>query len=188
MVLVCSRLILMSITITGPTNRWTRAAIACTPIKPRIPISSDSAPRDLWLNTAARFFEPFICHSFVDVEHARQFDKHGRAAVEVSITNADDSRVALGFGGRLLISVLFPSRFCLKLGREKVFDQSMTHRDQTKRRHERSAPMIPHSDPIGGSGSLEAAMMREKQPVKRFFKMLGPGLITGASDDDPSGL
>src|SRR5712692_2476613 len=64
----------------------------------------------------------------------------------------------------------------------------MTHRDQTKRRHERSAPMIPHSDPIGGSGSLEAAMMREKQPVKRFFKMLGPGLITGASDDDPSGI
>ncbi len=48
--------------------------------------------------------------------------------------------------------------------------------------------MIPHSDPIGGSGSLEAAMMREKQPVKRFFKMLGPGLITGASDDDPSGI
>jgi len=37
-------------------------------------------------------------------------------------------------------------------------------------------------------GSLEAAMMREKNPVKRFFKMLGPGLITGASDDDPSGI
>src|SRR5205823_5244378 len=31
-------------------------------------------------------------------------------------------------------------------------------------------------------------MMREKNPVKRFFKMLGPGLITGASDDDPSGI
>ena len=25
-------------------------------------------------------------------------------------------------------------------------------------------------------------------PVKRFFKSLGPGLITGASDDDPSGI
>jgi len=25
-------------------------------------------------------------------------------------------------------------------------------------------------------------------PVKRFFEILGPGLITGASDDDPSGI
>src|SRR5207244_10779694 len=25
-------------------------------------------------------------------------------------------------------------------------------------------------------------------PVKRFFKILGPGLVTGASDDDPSGI
>src|SRR5207253_7278951 len=25
-------------------------------------------------------------------------------------------------------------------------------------------------------------------PVKRFLKILGPGLITGASDDDPSGI
>ncbi len=24
--------------------------------------------------------------------------------------------------------------------------------------------------------------------LKRFFKILGPGLITGASDDDPSGI
>ena len=31
-------------------------------------------------------------------------------------------------------------------------------------------------------------MVREKNPVKRFFKLLGPGLITGASDDDPSGI
>src|SRR2546421_988365 len=31
-------------------------------------------------------------------------------------------------------------------------------------------------------------MLRERNPVKRFFKMLGPGLITGASDDDPSGI
>src|SRR5689334_24301381 len=31
-------------------------------------------------------------------------------------------------------------------------------------------------------------MMRERNPLKRFFKMLGPGLITGASDDDPSGI
>src|SRR4026208_255024 len=25
-------------------------------------------------------------------------------------------------------------------------------------------------------------------PIKRFFKILGPGIITGASDDDPSGI
>ncbi|HEY9792889.1 MAG TPA: divalent metal cation transporter [Candidatus Obscuribacterales bacterium] len=31
-------------------------------------------------------------------------------------------------------------------------------------------------------------MKREKNPLKRFFKLLGPGLITGASDDDPSGI
>src|SRR5437660_1178388 len=31
-------------------------------------------------------------------------------------------------------------------------------------------------------------MLAEKNPVKRFFKMLGPGLTTGASDDDPSGI
>src|SRR5215831_12883423 len=49
-------------------------------------------------------------------------------------------------------------------------------------------PIIPHSEPAGGTGSLEAAMMQERNPVKRFFKVLGPGLITGASDDDPSGI
>ncbi len=31
-------------------------------------------------------------------------------------------------------------------------------------------------------------MEREKNPVKRFFKILGPGLVSGASDDDPSGI
>src|SRR5438132_7457272 len=30
--------------------------------------------------------------------------------------------------------------------------------------------------------------MRVLQAVKRCFKILGPGLITGASDDDPSGI
>src|SRR5437870_4521394 len=36
--------------------------------------------------------------------------------------------------------------------------------------------------------SLEARLAREKNPIKRFFLLLGPGLITGASDDDPSGI
>jgi NRAMP (natural resistance-associated macrophage protein)-like metal ion transporter len=29
---------------------------------------------------------------------------------------------------------------------------------------------------------------REQNPFKRFAKLLGPGLVTGASDDDPSGI
>jgi NRAMP (natural resistance-associated macrophage protein)-like metal ion transporter len=36
--------------------------------------------------------------------------------------------------------------------------------------------------------SLETRLGREKNPVKRFFLLLGPGLVTGASDDDPSGI
>ncbi|MBV9894336.1 MAG: Nramp family divalent metal transporter [Chloroflexi bacterium] len=31
-------------------------------------------------------------------------------------------------------------------------------------------------------------MSHEQNPVARFLKVLGPGLITGASDDDPSGI
>src|SRR5437764_3255348 len=41
---------------------------------------------------------------------------------------------------------------------------------------------------VGGKESLEAELNRERNPVKRFLKLLGPGLITGASDDDPSGI
>src|SRR5882724_3172589 len=60
----------------------------------------------------------------------------------------------------------------------------MAHPNQT----DELPPVIPHSEPAGGAASLEAAMVHEKNPVKRFFKLLGPGLITGASDDDPSGI
>src|SRR5512135_3303511 len=31
-------------------------------------------------------------------------------------------------------------------------------------------------------------MTAASNPLKRFFRWLGPGLITGASDDDPSGI
>ena len=34
----------------------------------------------------------------------------------------------------------------------------------------------------------EASPRSEASPLKRFFNTLGPGLITGASDDDPSGI
>jgi NRAMP (natural resistance-associated macrophage protein)-like metal ion transporter len=45
---------------------------------------------------------------------------------------------------------------------------------------------IPEIPPAGGTASLEA----RKTPgiIRRFLKILGPGLITGASDDDPSGI
>lgn len=37
-------------------------------------------------------------------------------------------------------------------------------------------------------GVREAALSKERHPVKRFLKILGPGVIVGASDDDPSGI
>ena len=52
----------------------------------------------------------------------------------------------------------------------------------------RSKPTIPHNTPAAGTGSLEAAISREPNPVLRMLKILGPGFITGASDDDPSGI
>src|SRR6266581_5024572 len=64
----------------------------------------------------------------------------------------------------------------------------MAHREQTESQISRQRPAIPHSEPAGGTVSLEAAMMLERSRVKRFFKLLGPGLVTGASDDDPSGI
>jgi NRAMP (natural resistance-associated macrophage protein)-like metal ion transporter len=47
---------------------------------------------------------------------------------------------------------------------------------------------IPRAEPASATGSLEAVIEHESNPVKRLFKLLGPGLITGASDDDPSGI
>lgn len=51
-----------------------------------------------------------------------------------------------------------------------------------------STPIIPHKAPAAGTGSPEAALDREHNPLKKFLKVLGPGLVTGASDDDPSGI
>src|SRR5213595_1144335 len=31
-------------------------------------------------------------------------------------------------------------------------------------------------------------MQTKHEPIRRFFSDLGPGLITGAADDDPSGI
>jgi NRAMP (natural resistance-associated macrophage protein)-like metal ion transporter len=63
----------------------------------------------------------------------------------------------------------------------------MTHNERNTKpdRNDAAADSLPET---ANGSSLEAAMMRERNPVKRFFKLLGPGLITGASDDDPSGI
>ena len=42
--------------------------------------------------------------------------------------------------------------------------------------------------PAPVAGSLEAEIDRETSRLKRVLKILGPGLVTGASDDDPSGI
>jgi NRAMP (natural resistance-associated macrophage protein)-like metal ion transporter len=55
-------------------------------------------------------------------------------------------------------------------------------------RREPERPQIPHREPAGGAGTLEAGIRRERNPIKRVLKILGPGFVTGASDDDPSGI
>ncbi len=47
-------------------------------------------------------------------------------------------------------------------------------------------PIIPHKEPAIGTGEREAPL--QPNPLQRFLKILGPGFITGASDDDPSGI
>jgi NRAMP (natural resistance-associated macrophage protein)-like metal ion transporter len=48
----------------------------------------------------------------------------------------------------------------------------------------REAPAAPAGRPV----SLQDEVRREPNLFKRLLKILGPGLITGASDDDPSGI
>jgi hypothetical protein len=48
--------------------------------------------------------------------------------------------------------------------------------------------IIPEIDPAGGTASLDAARPSALSSLNRFLRVLGPGLITGASDDDPSGI
>jgi NRAMP (natural resistance-associated macrophage protein)-like metal ion transporter len=38
------------------------------------------------------------------------------------------------------------------------------------------------------TGSEDKSQETERNPLKRFLKILGPGLVTGAADDDPSGI
>src|SRR2546423_14379707 len=51
-------------------------------------------------------------------------------------------------------------------------------------RDDEDAKTIPHEEPVGVSRPPE----EKEGPLRRFYDLLGPGLITGASDDDPSGI
>ena len=46
----------------------------------------------------------------------------------------------------------------------------------------------PQIDPNRPPDPTVEELRRESNPAKRFLKLLGPGIITGASDDDPSGI
>ena len=52
----------------------------------------------------------------------------------------------------------------------------------------REAGDEPATEEAKNPGVREREMAREPNPVKRLLKVLGPGVITGASDDDPSGI
>jgi len=49
-------------------------------------------------------------------------------------------------------------------------------------------PQLPHRQAPAATGSLEAAIEAEGNPIRRVLKVLGPGFISGAADDDPSGI
>src|SRR5579883_3521891 len=50
-------------------------------------------------------------------------------------------------------------------------------------------PRLPRSKAASGTdGSARDAQSSHVSGFKRFLKVLGPGFITGASDDDPSGI
>ena len=48
--------------------------------------------------------------------------------------------------------------------------------------------MIRDREPSAATGGSAAEIAAERNPVKKAGKILGPGFITGASDDDPSGI
>jgi NRAMP (natural resistance-associated macrophage protein)-like metal ion transporter len=62
----------------------------------------------------------------------------------------------------------------------------MASPDQTvaRRRHKDTQTLAPRAPEPG----LDEVIRAEENPFKRFLKILGPGFITGASDDDPSGI
>src|SRR6267378_2464228 len=55
-------------------------------------------------------------------------------------------------------------------------------------RTERREPEIPLSPAPQGAIGTADEIEAEPNPIKKVGKILGPGFVTGASDDDPSGI
>ena len=55
----------------------------------------------------------------------------------------------------------------------------------TVNQKDKAKPSTQHPEHFSGT---HVEIDPGRSPVKSFFKLLGPGLITGASDDDPSGM
>jgi NRAMP (natural resistance-associated macrophage protein)-like metal ion transporter len=55
-------------------------------------------------------------------------------------------------------------------------------------RRARDRATTPHAAPPAGTAGTAAEIEREPNALKKLGKILGPGFITGASDDDPSGI
>jgi NRAMP (natural resistance-associated macrophage protein)-like metal ion transporter len=53
---------------------------------------------------------------------------------------------------------------------------------------ESDTPALPSSGVPPKKAASKATHAKSQSPLWRFFRVLGPGLITGASDDDPSGI
>jgi NRAMP (natural resistance-associated macrophage protein)-like metal ion transporter len=53
---------------------------------------------------------------------------------------------------------------------------------------ERRRRSTPHARMAGATAGTAGEIDRERNPLKKVGKILGPGFITGASDDDPSGI
>ena len=51
-----------------------------------------------------------------------------------------------------------------------------------------AGPVLPHTEPAATGGHIDTGHEPEVRPFKRWLGVLGPGLITGASDADPSGI
>lgn len=58
----------------------------------------------------------------------------------------------------------------------------------TSRPSERQDSAALEKTPLASDATPPTLEPRERNPIKRFLKVLGPGLITGAADDDPSGI
>ncbi|HEY1807384.1 MAG TPA: divalent metal cation transporter [Acidobacteriaceae bacterium] len=53
---------------------------------------------------------------------------------------------------------------------------------------ETSKRKIPKIEPVGGAPSVDPAPVSSVSHLSRILRLFGPGVITGASDDDPSGI